>query len=278
MKMWLLFWQLLPLGSAVQVSEEAHFLQDPNHLASEQNGFTLTSVFRVGTPADTHQSQSDAPTLIEHRVPTTTSSSRRLQSVSFADERSRVRTFANMNRVIYPPTDYSQYLDKLGEVFAAGKNFFGTGESAAERAASETALTSAWHAAMQSAAGVGTPAYADKFEPSPTSGEATTSGLGVAAAVYQSATDAVIVFRGSHTGADFNNMFLWFEGWFAEKLQAQMMQNWVDGTGEALTPEMQERAKLPSLKEKAAFYAATQGLLVKQDLDTTIYLFCFIRN
>ncbi|CAD7935048.1 unnamed protein product [Amoebophrya sp. A25] len=260
---------------AVVTTQEPHALQQDKSAAREFGGFALTSVFRVGSLETAAR-----PEIIEHRVPTTTSSDnqedshasegeqnqknvRKLQSVSFADERAKVRTFANMNRVIYPTTDYSNYMDKLGEVFEAGLNFFGTGETAADRATSETALTATWHSAMSTA--IAADSWTDKFEPS--AGEE--SGLGVAAALYQSSTDAVLVFRGSHTAADFNNMFLWFEGWFTDRLQSQMMSNWQDATGESLTDAMTERATVPDLKEKAAFLAATQGLLVKQDIDWT---------
>ncbi|CAD7924306.1 unnamed protein product, partial [Amoebophrya sp. A120] len=94
--------------------EEPHALQHEEHGASSVNGFHLTNLFRIGTDLE----NDNQPAVIEHRLPQQEVEKRRnLQTVSFADERAKVRTFAHMNRVIYPPTDYTQYLDKLGEVY-----------------------------------------------------------------------------------------------------------------------------------------------------------------
>ena len=126
-------------------------------------------------------------------------------------------------------------------------------------------LPQVWHAQFTAALTdvANSRSWTEEFNP--TAGE--DDGLGVAVAVYQSASDAVVVFRGSHSAGDFNNMFLWFEGWFLERLKSQLMAHWQEATGEALSAEMQRRAGLSDLSARAAFLGATHGLIAKQDLN-----------
>lgn len=98
-------------------------------------------------------------------------------------------------------------------------------------------------------------------------------GPGVAAALYTSATHAVVVFRGSYSDADFNNMLLWHEGWFLENMRTQILQRWEAVFGNSTTAgglanaEIQRRTASDDFYDRAKFFAGTQALILKQDID-----------
>ena len=121
---------------------ELHPLQHESSAASGVDEYVLAAVYRVG-----YESSSPvlfrhmlAPEKLEQRLRRRRLAAGTAVAVSSGSERDRVRTLANMNRVIYPPTNFTKYMDKLGEVYEAGVNIGGgVGENALERAQSETA-------------------------------------------------------------------------------------------------------------------------------------------
>lgn len=227
-----------------------HPLQQESSSSAAVGEYVLSSILRVGI---SKQPGSRFPVLVKHALSSSVLESRlrqrrRLLVASPSTERERVRILADMNRVIYPATNFTKHMDKLGDVYEAGVNIAGgVGETALERANSETAANEAWHVRFSSALNdvANSRSWSTDFEP----GEGEQEGLGVAVALFESDTEAIIVFRGSHSKADFNNMFLWFEGWFMHRLKAQMMQHWQDATGEALSEEMNRRAGVSDLSE-----------------------------
>lgn len=243
----------------VEVATDEHPMQ---HSASGMvNGFALQTVYRIDSNADP---TGQGVTIAKHHLSEEKADQKRRlqQAVMFSSsERHKVRTLAQMNKAVYPRSNFSVQYEKLQEIYDAGVNLYGDGESGEDRAASETAWNNQW---MDLHDTYIQGKWEDKFNP--TGNEA--NGLGVAAAVYSTAEMAVIVFRGSYTSADNTNMLLWFEGWFLTKLKQQIQNSWQFATGSTtLSEEMQRRAAQSDMLDRAGFLGVTNALHLKQDVD-----------
>ena len=127
-----------------------HPLQRPGSPARHISSFVLEEVIDV---------EGQHHRLAERNKP------RRLATTtpSFANERDKVRTLAMMNRLVYPPTDFSEYADDLAEVYAGDFQYQGFGADAAERMRSQTLRNA--EQLNKFAKGNSNSIWAEKFEP-----------------------------------------------------------------------------------------------------------------
>jgi hypothetical protein len=116
---------------------------------------------------------------------------------------------------------------------------------------------------------MGTEMNAETWEP------ASPVGAGVAMAVYKTSTDRVLVFRsaieaGPSSVDEFSNLFLWYDGWFLERMKQQLKDNWVaETTASAWTDAAgaSVRDSQDAMAHRAHFRARNAALMNKQQND-----------
>ncbi|CAD7942668.1 unnamed protein product [Amoebophrya sp. A120] len=276
------------LDFSVEHSTELHPLQEPRHPAHAVGHFVLETVIRPRLPPKDAQrsrallatkggvaSASQLSLLVKHELPKP-ELQRRLRRrrrslqeaatvngfVGNGDERARIRTMLAMNRVVYPDGNYAT--PKLDHVHSfPGGSYKGSpnaGETVAAFGARVTATHNQWNSDMEAVLQGNANQWAESFtEPS---GEPL--GLGVSAGVYNDGTTRVIVFRGTETTSDFNNLLHWHEGWFLHRLRARYMQMWQDA-GLSITSEMLARAEVDDVVDRAKFLGMSSLIAASDD-------------
>lgn len=262
----------------VEEVEDLHPLQRESHGASIIDGFVLESVYRVGMSPQRKRKLSRRgtekdktvyePVLIRHvmngavlrrRLEDTDNVEQTIE-VSLNTTRDKVRTFAKMNRALYPPASISLSA-KLLEIFQSGSNLYGgEGATAIEAAVDEETKLNAWRSEMLDFLSTDD-SWQERFHPE----EGIDEGMGVAMGVYRSVSETVLVFRGSYTTGDVNNMFLWFDGWIFERFGPQLVENWKFATNTDLTTEMEQRLEVDDLSIRGTFMASVNLFRIQHD-------------
>jgi hypothetical protein len=59
--------------------------------------------------------------------------------------------------------------------------------------------------------------------------------------VYTAANgDKMLVFRGSYSNGDFDNILKWMKDWILEKMEKTVLDSWTETLGKELTEEVRE--------------------------------------
>ncbi|GMI38942.1 hypothetical protein TeGR_g11085 [Tetraparma gracilis] len=190
---------------------------------------------------------------------------------SLSTERERVRTSAALNWHLYPPGEaYDDVYDEvLGEaawdrqdIWDQGQGIYGFGWESSQTPTEQAEAYEVYLRAQQEIfanyllSDVDTSSWDPRHEPMSRYGEGTQDATGVALGVYEAADGTqMLVFRGSYSHGDFDNILKWMKDWILEKAGDSVIQAW-EGIGETFTDEMKSR-KGGDLQSRCGMRAGT---------------------
>ena len=244
-----------PQPSPLINSPHLHPLQADGHPSSSIGGLRLAHVF-------THDEFSGA--LTHHHLPAAEHARRHLTGTynvsagccSLGTERERVRTSAALNWHVYPPGEaYDDVFDEDAnvaswnrqEVWDAGGGLDGTGWSDGMTPVEKAEAFELYLRTQQDLfaqyllSDVDTASWDSKHEPSSRYNDGKQEATGVAMGVYEAANgDMMLVFRGSYSFGDFDNILKWMKDWILEKAGQTVKDAWEESGGE-YTSAMKKR-------------------------------------
>jgi hypothetical protein len=190
---------------------------------------------------------------------------------SLFSERDRVRTAATLNFHIYPPGEaYDDVYDEAAgeaawgrqEIWDNGQGLDGFGWDPEQSPTEQAEAYEIWFRSQQSyltqylLSDVATSSWDPKHTPESRYNEGKQEATGVAMGVYEAADGTqMIVFRGSYSYGDFDNILKWMKDWILEKCQDSVKDAWEE-SGFVYTADMKKREG-NDLQSRCAMRAGT---------------------
>ncbi|GMI06204.1 hypothetical protein TrRE_jg7161, partial [Triparma retinervis] len=185
-------------------------------------------------------------------------------------ERERIRTAAALNYHIYPYEYDNVFDDDKNEaswgrqqIFDDNQGHAGTlqeeGSTGVERAKNNEKYMVRQQEKMKAflLSDVNTQDWDPQHTPEDRFDEGAQTATGVAMGVYTAANgDKMLVFRGSYSNGDFDNILKWMKDWILEKMEKTVLDSWTETLGKELTEEQKKRAG-GDLKSRCALRAGT---------------------
>ncbi|GMH89151.1 hypothetical protein TrVE_jg11726 [Triparma verrucosa] len=236
-------------------NEDMHPMQAEDHPASSVGGLRLSKFYHWHL---------DEPSLLQEHVMEEDEYRRRLElgvynftegCCSLKTERERVRTAAALNFHFYPYAYDELFDDDSGEVAWGKAEIYEKGDAldrtngklgatAEERAKNAELYQKKQQSFMASflTSDALTEEWDPRHYPEDTFNEGSSTATGVAMGVYESSDgEKMIVFRGSYSTGDFDNIVKWIKDWILDRMEQRVKDSYTD-MGYELTDEQKARS------------------------------------
>eukprot|EP00520_Triparma_pacifica_P003589 CAMPEP_0118650154 /NCGR_PEP_ID=MMETSP0785-20121206/10094_1 /TAXON_ID=91992 /ORGANISM="Bolidomonas pacifica, Strain CCMP 1866" /LENGTH=508 /DNA_ID=CAMNT_0006542507 /DNA_START=84 /DNA_END=1606 /DNA_ORIENTATION=- len=189
---------------------------------------------------------------------------------SMGTERERIRTAAALNFHIYPHVyddvfdeDKNEAMWDRQKIFDDNQGHDGTladiGETGVERAKNHEKYMVRQQERMEAflLSDVNTASWDPRHTPEDRFNAGSQDATGVAMGVYTATNgEKMLVFRGSYSNGDFDNILKWMKDWILEKMEQTVKDSWTEYLGKELTAEQKARSG-GDLQSRCALRAGT---------------------